>query len=159
MRRVLAVSPCAVVVAATVLAACGQAPPDPTATDLDLSAYPPCASQPAPPTLPEVPGLVLPPSATPFSSHSLGPLTQVEGVVPMTPLQVRAFYEDHPALDVITAEDERIETEVLVGDGTHRMFVKAQIVCAGGSNLVVTVGDEAQAGALPTPAGGSPQGG
>ena len=129
------------------------------AGDLDLSGYAPCAPQPDPPELADVPGLVLPPEATAFSQQTLGPLTQVEGVVALTPLQARAFYESHPDLEVISVEDERAETEVVVSDGTNRLFVKVQIVCAVGSNFAATVGPEIAADQLPTPAGGLSRGG
>ena len=128
--------------------------PSPDA-DLDLSAYPPCVEQPDPPELRDVPGLVLPDAATTFSLQAVGPLTQAEGMMDMTPLQARDFYEFHPDLDVLTVEDARVETEVLVTDGTHRMFVKVQITCAGGSNFTATVGAESASEMVPTPAGGS----
>ncbi|WP_108665099.1 hypothetical protein [Euzebya rosea] len=141
---------------AVLLAGCaGNAPTDAASADLDLSAYPACVEQPAPPDLRDVPGLVLPSSATTFSLSEVGPLTQVEGVVDMTPLQARTFYESHPDLEVLRVEDERIETEVLATDGTHRMFVKVQIACAGGSNFTATVGAEAASEMIPTPAGGT----
>ena len=121
--------------------------------DLDTSNLPPCASQPAAPSLDPVPGLVLPDQATAFSAYAVGPLTQVEGVLAMTPVQAREFYEAQPGLEVLSVEDERVEAEVLVTDGTHRMFVKVQIVCDGGSSFTATVGAEDDPDALPTPAG------
>lgn len=145
----------AVALAAVVLAACGGGV-DPTTVDLDLSAYPPCAEQPSPPPAPDVAGLVLPESAVVFTTTELDPLTQVAGVVAMTPLEARDFYEAHPGLEVISVEDERVETEVVVTDGEYRMFVKVQITCAGGSNFTAVVGAEVLADQLPQPAGGQP---
>lgn len=143
------------------LAGCGTAAPGgppPTAGAVDFSSLPACAEQPSPPPLDEVPGLTLPEAATVFSVYEVGSLTQAEGVIEMTPLEVRAYYEDHADLDVVTIEDERVEAEVLVSDGTHRLFVKAQIACATGSNFTATVGTEAEAEAMPTPAGSPPPG-
>lgn len=94
-----------------------------------------------------------------FSVYDVGVLTQAEGMVDLTPVEVRSYYEQHEDLRVLTVEDERVESEILVTDGTYRMFLKAQISCATGSNFTATVGTEAQAAALPTPAGSpSPDG-
>lgn len=142
---------------AVLLAGCAPAA-DPATAPLDTSAYPPCAEQPPAPDLPDVAGLVLPEGTEVFTATELGPLTQVAGVVAMTPLEARAFYESHPDLEVIQVEDERVEAEVLVSTGSHRLFVKVQITCDGGSNLTATVGTEDVADALPTPAGAAPSG-
>lgn len=133
-------------------AACASAAPT-AGHDLDTSAYPPCVAHPSPPPLPAVPGLVLPAEAIPFSAYEVGPLTQVEGVVSLTPVQAREFYEQHADVEVLSAEDELVEAELLVTDGTHRMFVKVQVACAGGSNFTATVGDEGDSDRVPTPAG------
>jgi hypothetical protein len=138
-----------------VCAGCSAAPavPQATAAAFDASALPPCAEQPSPPALPRVPGLQLPDEAAVFTVTELGPLTQAEGVVDLTPVDVRAFYEHHEDLRVLSAEDEGFEAEILVTDGTYRMFVKAQILCATASNFAATVGTEADSAAVPTPAG------
>ena len=141
---------------AALLIACAPATPAPAPTDAGFDTMPDCAQQPPPPSLPAVPGLRLPDEATVFSVHPVGPLTQAEGVVELTPVQVRSYYEQHPDLRVILAEDERLEAEILVTDGTYRMFVKAQIACATASNFTATVGSEAESAALPTPAGSPP---
>ena len=138
------------------LAACGSAPPEgppPTTGALDMSSLPVCAEQPSPPPLPDVAGLTLPDEATVFSVYDVGTLTQAEGMVEMSPVQVRTYYEQRDDLQVISIEDERVEAEILVSDGTHRMFVKAQVACATASNFTATVGSEEDAGAMPTPAG------
>lgn len=121
--------------------------------DLDMSVYPPCAEQPPPPSLPDVEGLTLPSEATVFSVYEVGPLTQAEGIVALSPVQMRSYYEEHAALDVLSVEDERVEAEILVTDGTHRMFVKVQVVCSTGSNFTATIGSEADSAAVPAPAG------
>ena len=130
-----------------------QGQPPPTSGPADFSSLPVCAKQPSPPPLDTVPGLTLPDQATVFSVYDVGQLTQAEGMVEMTPVEVRTFYEGRDDLEVLNVEDERVEAEILVTDGTHRMFVKAQIACATASNFTATVGTEAQAGAMPTPAG------
>ena len=86
-----------------------------------------------------------------FTRTELGPLTQVDGFVDLTPIEVRDYYEDG-GLEVLQIEDEGFETEALLSDGTHRMYVKARVLCRTGSNIPATVGAESQAAALPTPA-------
>lgn len=145
--------------AVVLLAACSGAPPQsPPATGgaFDMSSLPVCAEQPSPPPVPEVAGLTLPDEATVFSVYEVGSLTQAEGMVEMSPVEVRTYYEQRDDLQLLSVEDERVEAEILVSDGTHRIFVKAQVACATASNFTATVGAEAEAGAMPTPAG-SPQ--
>ena len=143
------------VVVAWLAVACAAAPPAPVPTTaaFDPAALPICEEQPSPPPLAKVPGLTLPEEATVFSISELGPVTQAEGVVEMTPVDVRAYYENREDLEVLSVEDERVEAEILVSDGTYRMFVKAQILCASASNFTATVGTEAESGAVPVPAG------
>jgi hypothetical protein len=149
--------PALLVVAALLLGACagassGDAGPPATAA-LDMSSLPECAPQPSPPPLPDVPGLTLPDEATVFSVYEVGALTQAEGMVELSPLEVRAYYEQRDDLQLLVVEDERVEAEILVSDGTHRMFVKAQVACATASNFTATVGREEDSGAMPVPAG------
>lgn len=118
-----------------------------------LAGLAPCEPQPPPPSLPAVPGLRLPRGARVYSISRAGPLTQAEGVVDLTPVQVRTHYQERDDLKVLSVEDETFESEVLVTDGRHRMFVKTQVLCASGSNFMATVGSEADAAAIPTPAG------
>lgn len=138
--------------------ACSAAPPAPAPTPgaFDESALPICQEQPSPPPLPDIPGLTLPDEAAVFSTQELGPVTQAEGVVDMTPVDVRAYYEGREDLQLLSVEDERVEAEILVTDGTHRMFVKAQILCATASNFTATVGTEEDSGAVPVPPAGTP---
>ena len=136
--------------------ACSTTPPaapPPSGGAFDPSALPICEEQPSPPNLRDVPGLTLPEEATVFSMQRLGPVTQAQGVVEMMPVEMRAYYEARDDLRVLMVEDERVEAEILVTDGTHRMFVKAQVLCTTSSNFTATVGKESDARAVPTPAG------
>ena len=147
-----------VVTAVLLLSGCASGsdvgpPTAPVSGPAGSSALAPCEAQPSPPAVPDVPGLRLPPEAAVYSVFKTGPLTQAEGVVELTPVQMRAHYEQRDDLDVLSVEDETFESEVLVTDGVHRMFVKTQVLCATASNFKATVGSEADAGAVPTPAG------
>lgn len=121
-----------------------------------LTALGPCTAPDlvADPSADDVDGLILPDRATITSVVAQDPLTTVEGWVPATPLQVQAGYADLPDLEIITLEDEVWESETLVADGEHRLFVKVQAVCEAGSVFLVVVAPDDQAGALPVPAGG-----
>ena len=120
---------------------------------------PPCGSTPtALVDAPEVPGLVLPDGATVTSVTEQEPLVQVLGYVPTSPAAVRATYAGTAGLTVLLSEDEVVEAEILFTDGTYRTFVKAQAVCATGSQFIAVVAPEAAAGAVPTPAGGASPG-
>lgn len=91
--------------------------------------------------------MVLPDGAVVTSVAQADPLTNVEGYIAQTPVQIRVFYEQHPALRVLDAEDEVRESEVLADVGEHRLFVKAQAVCELGSVFVAIVSPAA----APTP--------
>jgi hypothetical protein len=101
----------------------------------------------------DVDGLVLPPDAIVSEVSEAGPLVHVPGYLPYTPVKVRVFYETSEVLEQLQIEDEIRETEVLVGDGTHRLFLKAQAVCELGSVFVGVVAPEIAAEDLPEPAG------
>lgn len=114
---------------------------------------PPCASPPAAVADPP-PGATLPPGAVVTAVQEQGPVTQVMGYVPMTPIQLRVDLQTRAGLTVLTAEDEVFEAELLVSDGTHRTFLKAQAQCAEGSQFVALVAAELDPEAvLPTPTG------
>ena len=81
-------------------------------------------------------GLVLPPEAVVVRVTPADPLTNVQGYVEMTPVQLRAFYQRHPAVTVVSVEDEGFEAEVLFEADDRRVFVKAQAVCELGSLFV-----------------------
>ena len=143
----------------------GCTPADPTVArspgDVDpqllapLEALGPCPPSPSPAAdAPE--GLYLPAGAAVTTVEVTGPLTNVQGWLPLTPVEVRVHYQRLDAVDVISVEDEIIESEVLVSDGTYRLFVKAQAACERGSVFVAVRAQEAEADAVPTPAGTGP---
>lgn len=115
---------------------------------------PPCEDPPAAASDADVVGLTLPPSSTVTSVMPTGPITQVTGYVAMTPIQVRVDFQSRTDIQVISAEDEGFEAEVLVSDGEHRTFFKAQATCSEGSLFVAVVAPEEEASAVPTPTGG-----
>jgi len=101
-----------------------------------------------------VPGLELPAGAVLTAVKPGSPLTQASGYVPSTPILVKRFYTEDAGLTVYNSEDEVYESEVLVGDGSRRTYVKAQAVCQTGSSLIVFIGKEGSDGGVPTPQGG-----
>ena len=101
----------------------------------------------------DVAGLYLPDEAVVLSVTPFGPLTHAEGLVDLNPVEVRRHYEARDDLEIISIEDEGFESEVLVSDGEHRMYLMAQVACATGSQFAATVGDEEAAEQIPTPAG------
>ena len=93
----------------------------------------------------EVDGLTLPDGAVITSVADADPLTNVQGYIPQTPVQIRVFYQQHPDLKVISVEDEGFEAEVLTEADGYRTFVKAQAVCELGSVFVAIVSPAAGA--------------
>ena len=159
MRQVLAG-----VAAVLLVAACGDAsapaaaptaPADPFMTEA-FNALPDCGPTPPAADDTDAPGLYLPDEAIVTQVKDNGPLTQVTGYVALTPIEMRVHYQERTDLDVIQVEDEGYEAEVLVSDGEHRLFVKAQALCSRGSNFVAVIAPEDDAAAVPTPAGASP---
>lgn len=119
-----------------------------------LEHLPACSSPPpAAAEVASVTGLVLPDGAVITSVTDAGPLTTIEGWVPLTPIQLRVYYQRLDGIEVLKAEDEVWESESLISDGAHRLFVKAQAQCSTGSLLVAVVAPEEAAGAVPAPAG------
>jgi hypothetical protein len=150
--------------AVVLLAACGgggqpvagsTAPVDPLLTEA-FNALPACGPTPAPAPDTDAPGLHLPDEAIVTQIRDNGPLTQVTGYVALTPIEVRLYYEQATDVEVIQVEDEGYESEVLVTDGQHRLFVKAQALCSRGSNFAGVIAPEDAAGGVPTPAGSPP---
>lgn len=119
----------------------GERPPSPLA-GLPTGAGPlvtaipdrPCPPPP-PPVDEQVEGLVLPAEAYLTEVVRQGPLVQVRGWVERTPLQLRAEYEQRDDVEVLTLEDEVVEVETLVSDGTHRTFLRGTALCATASAL------------------------
>lgn len=101
----------------------------------------PCGDPPTPIDA-DVPGLVLPTGAEVTRVSEQGPVTQVEGWVPLTPIGVRADFVTRDDVEVLTVEDEVWESETLLSTGTHRTFVKAQGICRTESVFVALVSAE-----------------
>ena len=118
-----------------------------------LTALGPCRIDPTPVPHEPVPGLVLPEGTVVTLVEVAAPITDVRGYIPMTPVQLRVHYQWHPELRPLHVEDEVFEAEVLVTDGVHRLFVKAQAVCELGSAFVAIVAPEEAATAVPRPTG------
>ena len=116
--------------------------------------FAPCPPPPSPVEYELVGELTLPDEAIVTNVNETGPLTQFSGFVAMSPQQWREHYE---ALDyeIITAEDEGYEAELLLGSGGYNYFVKAVAQCRFGSAMAVVVAPASDTGSLPTPAGGS----
>lgn len=104
-----------------------------------LQALGPCDQPPDGEVGREVVGLVLPEGAVVTSVADADPLTNIQGYIPMTPVQIRVFYQQHPTLEVISVEDEGFEAEVLTEAAGYRTFVKAQAICELGSVFVAIV--------------------
>ncbi len=98
-------------------------------------------------------GLVVPPGTILTEQSTDGPLTTVKGYVPMTPVQVRVWYQIQPDLTIIQGEDEVREAEALLDNGEHRLFLKAQAICEEGSVFLAVVAPQVAGDAVPAPAG------
>jgi hypothetical protein len=118
-----------------------------------LEHLPPCTSPPPAAETEPIEGLLLPDGAVVTSVTAADPLTTIEGYAPLTPIQLRVYYQRLDGVEVLKAEDEVWESETLITDGKHRLFVKAQAACSEGSILVAVVAPEAAAEAVPAPAG------
>ncbi|MFE9203417.1 hypothetical protein [Micromonospora sp. NPDC007230] len=97
----------------------------------------------------EVTGLVLPDGARVTSVREQGVLTTVEATVRMTPLDVRAHYEKRHDIDLLRAEDETFEAEVLIRTPQRRMYLRAGALCADGTSLTAVVGPDSDEAGLP----------
>ncbi|NDL57563.1 hypothetical protein [Phytoactinopolyspora mesophila] len=147
---IVAVAP----VFAGTLAACGgdddATPSDPTQAMFDN--LPDCDRVPmdeAPEVEPDVSGLVLPEGARITSVLEQGPLTSVEGTIRMTPLDVRADYEQRDDVELLRIEDEVFEAEVLIRAAGQRMYLLAAALCADGTSLSVVIGPDTEDADLP----------
>lgn len=118
-----------------------------------LTALGPCDVDPNTIDDPPVEGLVLPPGAVLTEQAEDGPLTTAKGYVPMTPVQVRVWFQRHDELEVVQIEDEIRESEALLDHGDLRLFVKAQAICELGSVFLAVVAPRAAEGQVPAPAG------
>lgn len=145
-----------------VAAACGGAGGQPSSgsgsptqaavipTDLGL---PRCGKPPSPAPDPPPDGAVLPPSTLLTAVRDQPPLTQFNGYVELTPVQVRTWIEEETDLEILVSEDEGYESELLVTDGVYNTFVKARAICATASLLAEVIAPADSGATLPTPAG------
>ena len=121
-----------------------------------LTALGPCNVDPN--TIDEEPaeGTLLPDGAVLTAQTQQGPLTQIKGYIPMTPVQIRVFYQrqDEYDYEILQVEDEIRESEVLLADGNNRLFVKAQAICELGSVFLAVLAPESSGDQVPVPAGG-----
>jgi hypothetical protein len=99
-------------------------------------------------------GTLLPDGAVLTSQTQQGPLTQIKGYIPMTPVQIRVFYQRQDTFEVLQVEDEIRESEILLADGNHRLFVKAQAICELGSVFLAVLAPEDAGDQVPLPAQG-----
>ncbi|HEV3475266.1 MAG TPA: hypothetical protein VG602_07870 [Actinomycetota bacterium] len=140
-------------VAGTLAAACGGEPA-PGRIDVSgpLENLPPC-------DLPDrgrkpIEGLIVPEGAVIKRVVTRGPTQNVRGFIPLTPVQIRRYYEERSDLEILAIEDEIYEAEALVSAAGFRTFIKAEAVCDRGSRFIAVVASELAAGQVPTPAGG-----
>ncbi|HEX5540407.1 MAG TPA: hypothetical protein VFX60_02400 [Micromonospora sp.] len=97
----------------------------------------------------DVTGLVLPDGARVTSVLEQGALTTVEATIRMTPLDVRAHYEERADVDLLRVEDEIFEAEVLLRAQERRMYLRAAALCADGTALTAVVGRDSEDAGLP----------
>ncbi|PZG24149.1 hypothetical protein C1I95_01140 [Micromonospora craterilacus] len=135
------------------LAACGGGTPSATGGPRDMLAnLPSCDRVPLdqdPEVAADVPGLMLPDGARVTSVVEQGVLTSVEATVRMSPLDVRAHYEQRTDIDLLRVEDEIFETEVLARAQDRRMYLRAGALCADATTLTVMVGPDSEEAGLP----------
>ncbi|WP_166352246.1 hypothetical protein [Phytoactinopolyspora limicola] len=144
-----------VLLAVTLLAGCGSDDGDGAAQDpaeAMLANLPDCDRVPLeddPEIDPDVPGLVLPDGARITSVLEQGPLTTVDGTIRMTPLDVRADYENRDDVELLRVEDEIFEAEVLVRADGLRMYVLAAALCDDGTSITAVIGPDSEDAGLP----------
>lgn len=137
--------------AVTVLAltACGGAQ-IPAGGDDPYAGFPPCGAAPAAAEPGErVKGLVIPDAAAVQSTVVTGPLTTVSAYVAATPLAIRDELSRRSGVEVLHAEDEVFEAELLLAAEGRRSLVKAVSVCDAASSIVAVVSPDGAG--LPSP--------
>ena len=117
-----------------------------------VTTLPPCGQDPPGIAGPRPEGLQLPPGSVVQLVEPGDPLVTVHGYVELTPVLVRRYYEGREGLTVYNVEDEGVESEVLVGRGRTRTYVKALATCETGSSLLAVVGPAGAPG-VPVPTG------
>lgn len=120
-----------------------------------LDRLPPCEGE-LPPSAVDggIEGLLVPDGTVLTAVEETDPLVQVTGVIPMDPVEVRAFYADAPDLEALAIEDEILEAEGLMQGRTHRFFFKAQAQCRTRSTAIFVVAPRNDDAPLPQPSGG-----
>lgn len=117
---------------------------------------PTCGKAPSPAPDQPPPGAILPPGTRLTAVREQPPLTQLNGYVEMTPIEVRAWVEARDDLTVQLSEDEGYESELLVSRGEYTTFIKARAVCKEASVLAEVIAPREASESLPTPAGRTP---
>ena len=117
---------------------------------------PPCTPAPTPATPPVVPdGVVVPEGTDVVQVDRVPPLTIVVGYADVTPVQLRARLEAQAAADagiqVVHAEDEGFEAELLVDADGQRTAVRITARCRTGSTVVLSTAPLGQTELLPVP--------
>ncbi|MFC6020774.1 hypothetical protein ACFP2T_31975 [Plantactinospora solaniradicis] len=97
----------------------------------------------------DVPGVVLPDGARVTSTVTQGALTTVEATIRLTPLDVRAHYEGREDVELLSAEDEIFESEILLRAQERRMYLRATALCADGTALTAVIGPDSEDAGLP----------
>lgn len=133
--------------------------PDPDTIDParlePLAGLPPCPDTSSPSATTALPRDVpLPPAAEVANASADGSLVSVQGTAARTPVEIMVDYLGRPGLEVVAAEDEVFESEVLLVEGDLRVFVKSQATCARGSAFVLFASTDPAL--VPVPAGTGP---
>lgn len=98
-------------------------------------------------------GLPLPEGARVTSASTDGPVTTVTAYAEGTPVRLRQELEALPSVEVLSAEDEGFEAELLLDVDDARVYVRVSAICASGSDVLL-VRAPASSAALPTLPGG-----
>lgn len=91
-----------------------------------------------------VEGLTAPPGTVLTSVKAKGPTTGARGYTPLTPVDIRHFYQQQPDVEVLQIEDEIVESEGLVANSSsgYRTLFKANATCQTGSKMLFVVAAE-----------------
>lgn len=91
-----------------------------------------------------VEGLTAPPGTVITSVKVKGPTTEARGYTPLTPVDIRHFYQQQPSVEVLQIEDEIVESEGLVANSSsgYRTLFKANATCQTGSKMLFVVAAE-----------------
>lgn len=142
-----------ILIALVLATGCGGGEATPPGSD-PYAGFPPCGDAPeASANTEPVRGLVLPAEATVQATSTAGPLITVNAYVHATPLAIRSELSSTQGVEVLHAEDEVFEAELLLAADGRRSLVKAVAVCDEASRIVAVVGPEGGEG-LPSPGGG-----